>query len=135
MKIESNMYVRYENMINKIIEIDDDFLVFESNWYDHWADEVSSMNKERFIKDYSPIFEYDLYKLLQQGDILLLHDNDYDKEYISEIIEQEERCLYVKDYESDEMLNLEYELISEEHIKVLRVLTKELFFLNSFNVR
>lgn len=109
--------------------------MFESNWYDHWADEISSMNKERFIKDYSPIFDYDLYKLLKHGDVLLLHNNDYNKDYISEIIEQDKRCLYVKDYESTEMLNLEYELISEENIKVLRVLTKELFFLNSFDVR
>ena len=68
MKIEVGMYVRFEGMINKIIEIEDNYIVFEVNWYDHWADEVSSMNIDRFVNDYNPKSSFNIIDLIEVGD-------------------------------------------------------------------
>lgn len=68
MKLEVGMYVRFEGKINKIIEIEDDDIVFYDNWYDHWLDEVSRMNVDRFIKDYKPIVSFNIIDLIEVGD-------------------------------------------------------------------
>ena len=70
MKLKEGMYVRYEGLINKIIEIDDDYLVFDQNWYDHWADEVSSMKYDRFVNDYKPIASHNILALIEPMDLM-----------------------------------------------------------------
>ena len=55
MELKEGMYIRFEGMINKILELDEDYIVFDVNWYDHWADEISRMKIDEFIKEYKII--------------------------------------------------------------------------------
>lgn len=73
MKLEEGMYVRFDGMINKILEIDEDYIVFDMDWYDHWNDEVSRMKIDEFIKEYEPQVSNKLIKLLIVGDFLDEH--------------------------------------------------------------
>lgn len=68
MKLEEGMFIRFEGMINKILEIDEDYIVFDMNWYDHWNDEVSSMRINEFIKEYEPTVSDKLIDLIEVGD-------------------------------------------------------------------
>lgn len=68
MKLEEGMYVRFDGMINKILEIDEDYIVFDMNWYDHWNDEVSRMKIDEFIKEYEPQASDKLIDLIEVGD-------------------------------------------------------------------
>lgn len=74
MKLEEGMYVRFEGMINKILEIDEDYIVFDMSWYDHWNEEVGSMEIDRFIKDYKPKASDKLIDLIKPKDIILGKD-------------------------------------------------------------
>lgn len=33
--LKEKMYLRFDGMINRVLEIDDDYIVFEQNWFDH----------------------------------------------------------------------------------------------------
>ena len=68
MKLEVGMYLRFEGMVNKILEIKDDYIIFDMNWYDHWADEVCSMKIDRFINDYKPKVSFNIIDLIEVGD-------------------------------------------------------------------
>lgn len=68
MELKVGMYVRFEGMINKIIEMEDDYITFDVSWYDHWEDLISYMKIDRFVKDYKPIASYDIYDLIEVGD-------------------------------------------------------------------
>lgn len=72
--------------------------------------------------------------LIEKGDILLLLDLEYNKKYKAEVILNGEGFKTVENYELCGLLNLEYELISNEHIKLLKVLTKEQFENNAYEV-
>lgn len=48
MKLEIGMYVRFNSMINKIIEKESNYIIFDDNWYDDWGEEVSSMDINTF---------------------------------------------------------------------------------------
>ena len=70
MKLEEGMIIRYEGLINKILEIDDDYIVFDMSWFDHWADEVSSMKYDRFVNDYKPVASNNIIDLIEVGDYI-----------------------------------------------------------------
>lgn len=76
MKLEVGMYLRFEGMVNKILEIEDDYIIFDMNWYDHWASEISSMKIDRFINDYKPKVSFNIIDLIEVGDILVDMTND-----------------------------------------------------------
>lgn len=76
--LQEKMYLRFDGMINRVLEIDEDYIVFEQNWLDHWADEISSMKINSFLKEYKPKCRMVLGELLEVGDFL-------DKHYITAI--------------------------------------------------
>lgn len=72
--LKEKMYLRFNGMINRVLEIDEDYIVFEQNWFDDWADEISSMKIDLFLKEYQPRYSMVLGELLEVGDFL---DNYY----------------------------------------------------------
>lgn len=123
MKLEVGMYLRFEGKINKIIEIEDDDIVFYDNWYDHWLDDVSRMNVDRFIKDYKPIVSFNIIDLIKSKDIILGRDG---KIY---------QCWKIyKDYVFTYSKNKQGQTITLVDYQIDKILTKEQFEQMSYKV-
>ena len=123
MKLEVGMYVRFEGKINKIIEIEDNDIVFYDNWYDHWLDEVSRMNVDRFIKDYKPIVSFNIIDLIEPEDIILGKDG---RLY---------QCWKIyKDYVFTYSKNKQGQIITLVDYQIDKILTKEQFEQMSYKV-
>ncbi len=89
--------------------------------------------EERYIKfdddmgaNESDIIDYheDIEKLIHFYDVLYIYDKEYAKYYKSEV-QNLNGFKYIHNYEGNDYLNLEYEVISEEHIIVVGILTHE----------
>lgn len=115
MKLEVGMYVRFEGKIRKIIEIEDKDLVFDDDWFDHWADQINRMNIDRFIKDYYPIPTFNILDLIEVGDILSFYEDidNYKKQYAIRIPD-----LITLDEMKDKIEN--------GNIRLISILTKEI---------
>ena len=61
-------FVRFEQVLCKIDEIEDNYISFDREFYDHWNDETMSMNYNRFINDYKPRHNKNIIELLEPGD-------------------------------------------------------------------
>ena len=127
MEIEVGDYVRdKDGEIHKIIEINNPndelwtYYKFENNMGNY---------KETIIKHSKNIID-----LIEVGDILLLFDKSYGENYKAEVLLDSIDCKSIINYEQCDLLNLEYELITEEHIKLLNILTKEQFESMSYKV-
>lgn len=70
MKLEVGMYVRFNGMINKIIEKDGNYIVFDNNWYDDWWGEACSMDTDAFIRDYKPLASFNVIDLFEEKDLI-----------------------------------------------------------------
>ena len=70
---------------------------------------------------------YNIIDLIEEHDILLLFDKEYGENYKAEVVLDGSNFKVVVNYEQCVLLNLEYELITEEHIKLLSIVTKEQF--------
>ncbi len=77
MDLRIGMYVRFEGKINKILEIEDNYVVFDDFWTDHWADTISSMDINRFINDYEPKMSFNVIDLIEPGDYINGEKADY----------------------------------------------------------
>jgi hypothetical protein len=64
----------------------------------------------------------------------LLFDKEYGKEYKAEVVVDSENFTAVVNYEQNNLLILEYELITNEHIELLKILTKEQFESMSYRI-
>ena len=114
MKLEVGMYVRTKEWgIQKI------------TWFD---------NEEPIMECGFTVFQKSGYKarhniidLIEEHDILLLFDKEYGENYKAEVVLDGSNFKAVVNYEQCVLLNLEYELITEEHIKLLSIVTKEQF--------
>ena len=51
----------------------------------------------------------------------------YEEKYKAEVVVDGENFKSIINYEQDTLLNLEYELMTNEHIELLEILTKEQF--------
>ncbi len=71
MILQPNMYVRFDNVICKIDEIEDNYISFDTSFYDHWNEETISMNYNRFVNDYKPEYSYNIIDLIKSKDIIL----------------------------------------------------------------
>ena len=119
MKSEVGMYVRTKRgQIGKIITIGKDNVAIEFNKM--WQDIIP---KENIVKEPS----FDIADLIEDEDILLLFDKEYGEKYKAEVVTNEENFKTISNYEQDTLLNLEYELIINERIELLEILTKEQF--------
>lgn len=81
MELKEGMYVRFEGVITKVLEIEDNYISFDSDFYDHWNELTNAMNYNRFIDDYKPVFSYNIIDLIHVGDYvngLLVVDKYYD---------------------------------------------------------
>ena len=116
MKLEEGMFIRYEGLINKILEIDEDYIVFDMNWFDHWADEVSSMKYDRFINDYKPVASHNIIDLIEVGDIITFK-NDKDVYRVNCIPNKESGC---------ECFYLEFDYADKYGVEDIRVYKKEM---------
>ncbi len=77
---------------------------------------------------------FDIIDLVEAGDILLLFDKEYGKKYKVEVMGDRDYSKTVVNYEQNDLLNLEYELITNEHIELLKILTKEQFESMSYRI-
>lgn len=105
---------------------------------------------KRYITDKKRVCETDMYArlavdnivkasfniidLIEEGDILLLFDKEYGEEYKAEVVVDRENFTVVVNYEQNDLLILEYELITNEHIELLKILTKEQFESMSYRI-
>lgn len=123
-KLEVGMFIRTDDgKINKFKRyITDKKRVCETDMYARLA--VDNIVKASF----------DIIDLIEEGDILLLFDKEYGKEYKVEVMVDRENFAAVVNYEQNDLLNLEYELITNEHIELLKILTKEQFESMSYRI-
>ena len=77
---------------------------------------------------------FDIEKSIEEGDVLLLFDKEYEEKYKAEVVVDGENFKSIINYEQDTLLNLEYELMTNEHIELLEILTKEQFEQMSYKV-
>ena len=135
MKLEVGMYVR--NDYFGIGKIDKDY--FDSNnkhWFNvqfncYGDDDCHCGICEQTI-GYKA--SHNIIDLIEEKDILLLFDKEYGENYKAEVVLDTENFKAIINYEQCDLLNLEYELITEEHIKLLQILTKEQFESMSYRV-
>lgn len=132
MKIEVGMYVRgkyysYRDKIGRIIKN------YNNDLEIAYKDGVLKTTVGSFIDDNYDIngrqyvASFNIIDLIEEEDILLLFDKDYEEKYKAEVVIDGENFKNVINYEQDTLLNLEYELITNEHIELLGILTKEQF--------
>lgn len=123
-KLEDGMFIRTDDgKINKFKRyITDKKRVCETDMYARLA--VDNIVKASF----------DIIDLIEVGDILLLFDKEYGEEYKAEVVVDCENFAAVVNYEQNDLLNLEYELITNEHIELLKILTKEQFESMSYRI-
>lgn len=132
-KLEVGMYCKTKDgIITKVDDIDDETIYFDKDIYRFYGDSIDFLEKnnlERIIKA-----SFDIIDLIEEGDILLLFDKEYGKEYKAEVVVESENFTVVVNYEQNDLLNLEYELITNEHIELLKILTKEQFESMSYRI-
>lgn len=135
-KLEEGMYVRFEGMINKILEIEEDYINFDMNWYDHWNDEVSSMRIDRFIKDYEPKASKKIIDLIEYKDLLVIENQVKDINNKELYFFNPVRCDGFTTFESNQhcmIINLDY-IVPIDNIKIYKILTHEQFEQMSYKV-
>lgn len=125
MKLQEKMFVRTLDGILKVVEVRDDNVVGRF---------VNEDGNVYFMNEIIGSPNFDIGKLIEEGDILLLFDKEYEKKYKAEVVVDGENFKSVINYEQDTLLNLEYELITNEHIELLEILTKEQFEQMSYKV-
>ena len=136
MKLEVGMYVRgkyyaYRGKIGKIIKnYNNDLEIAYTNGVlkttvGSFLDDNMDINGRQYVASFNII------DLIEEGDILLLFDKEYGEKYKAEVVTNEENFKSIINYEQDTLLNLEYELIINEHIELLKILTKEQFYVSS----
>ena len=128
MKLEVGMYVRTKyGYIAKITKINPSSIYFDAQIFyasNYCAAHNKILRKENIEKIEKA--NHDIMKVLELGDVLLLFDEEYGLKYKAEIM-FDGNGLVVTNYEHDDLLNLEYELISNEHITLLGIETRERF--------
>lgn len=132
-KLEVGMYVRTKDgIITKVDYIDDETIYFDKDIYRFYGDGIDFLEKDNLerIKKAS----FDIIDLIEEGDILLLFDKEYGKEYKAEVVVDNENFTAVVNYEQNNLLILEYELITNAHIELLKILTKEQFESMSYRI-
>lgn len=125
MKLEVGMYVRTLDGISKVVEVRD------SNVVGRFVNEDGNVY---FMNEIIGSPNFDIEKLIEEGDVLLLFDKEYEEKYKSEVVVDWENSRSIINYEQDTLLNLEYELITNEHIELLEILPKEQFEQISYKV-
>lgn len=131
MKIKEGMYVKTKHGIRKIIKIDEDNNYYiDKTYVNDFRQEINCISDSCIIGEPS----FNIIDLIEEGDILLLFDKEYEKKYKAEVVVDGENFKSVINYEQDTLLNLEYELITNEHIELSEILTKEQFEQMSYKV-
>lgn len=125
MKLNEGMFVRTLDGILKVVEVRDDNVVGRF---------VNEDGNVYFMNEIIGSPNFDIKKLIEEGDVLLLFDKEYEEKYKAEVVADGENFKSVINYEQDTLLNLEYELITNEHIELLEILTKEQFEQMSYKV-
>ena len=69
-KLEVGMYVRFDNVICQIEEVEEDYLCFDIGFYDHWNELTYSMKYKDFVEEYKPKFANNIIDLIEVGDIV-----------------------------------------------------------------
>lgn len=103
------MYVRFEQVLCQIEEIEDNYISFDRDFYDHWNELTCSMNYDRFINDYKPKASYKIIDLIEVGDIIVGLDG-----HKFEVYAVASDCVYINELK-------EFIMIDE----ILSIVTKE----------
>lgn len=74
------MYVRFGQVLCQIEEIEDNYISFDRDFYDHWNELTYSMNYDRFINDYKPKASYNIIDLIEVGDYV----NGYKVDFVQD---------------------------------------------------
>lgn len=133
MKIEVGMYARYEYEENVYIGKIKFISEVMCGLNETLQIDIDNCMEEILKKDILKA-SHNILDLIEVGDVLLLFAKEYDEKYKAEVILDSEDFKSIVDYEQTNLLNLEYELITEEHIKLLSILTKEQFESMSYKV-
>ena len=139
MKLEVGMYVRgkyygYRGKIGKIIKnYNNDLEIAYTNGVlkttvGSFLDDNTDINGRQYVAS------FDIIDLIEEGDILLLFDKGYEEKYKAEVVTDQDNFKSIINYEQDTLLSLEYELITNEHIELLEILTKEQFEQMSYKI-
>lgn len=116
MKLEVGQFARLKSgYIVKILNVKDD-----------WIETDTRFIMRTFPQDFAKT-SYNIIDILEVGDILLLFDKEYEEKYKAEVVTDQDNFKSIINYEQDTLLSLEYELITNEHIELLEILTKEQF--------
>ena len=73
MELKEGMYVRFDNGIRQIEEVEEDWLCFDISFYDHWNELTYSMKYKEFIEEYKPKFSDKIIDLIECLDIVELY--------------------------------------------------------------
>ena len=116
MKLEVGKYVRFDNVICQIEEVEEDWLCFDIGFYNHWNELTYSMKYKEFVEEYKPKFSNNLIDLIETGDYV---NGDRITQIASDYVE----VCYGRD---------SYDFIKKENIK--SIVTKEQFESMSYRV-
>ena len=125
MKLKEGMFVRTLDGILKVVEVRDNSIVSRF---------VNEDGNVYFMNEIIGSPNFDIEKLIEEGDVLLLFDIEYEEKYKAEVVVDGKNFKSIINYEQDTLLNLEYELMTNEHIELLEILTKEQFEQMSYKV-
>lgn len=127
MKLEVGTYVRFDNVICQIEEVEEDWLCFDIGFYNHWNELTYSMKYKEFVEEYKPRFSDSIIDLIEVGDIIKFDITDIDN--YADI--QGYNCWEIS---CEEELNGVKEMIEMESAKLLSIVTKEQFESMSYRV-
>ena len=125
MKLKEGMFVRTLDGISKVVEVRD------SNVIGRFVNEDGNVY---FMNEIIGSPNFDIENSIEEGAVLLLFDKEYEEKYKAEVVVDGKNFKSIINYEQDTLLNLEYELITNEHIELLEILTKEQFEQMSYKV-
>lgn len=88
----------------------------------HVSCEKNYYDEDKIIKSSPNIID-----LIKEHDLLRLYDVEYGEEYITEVVIDSVDMLSVSNYDCDNFLHLVQELMTNEHIKLISIVTSEQF--------
>ena len=134
MVLELNEYVRTKDgIIAKVIGVQSGGIekyYFDKKIIDNFK-ELTQIGTENVVLKHS----FNIIDLIEEGDVLLLFDKEYEEEYKVEVFEDTNNIKIFCNFECTDFLGLEDELLSPKNIKLLSIGTKEQFKAMEYEVK
>lgn len=115
MELSVGMYVRFNGIIRKIIDIDeDDCLEFDEEFGDDFGEIVFGVDRDLFIKIYKPLASFNIIDLIKVGDYV--NEEPVMRVFRPEIFDEEEAPYVITSIHKYEEANI-YSVLTEELVK------------------